>query len=47
MWNIYARYSDIAKHALDVVKSKRLVLTQALDDHNTTETEEQPEGFDR
>ncbi|PWZ41507.1 Protein EI24 [Zea mays] len=41
------RYNDIAKHALDVVKSKSLVLTQSLDAHNVTETKEQPEGFDR
>ncbi|ONM17389.1 Protein EI24-like protein [Zea mays] len=41
------RYNDIAKHALDVVKSKSLVLTQSLDAHNITETKEQPEGFDR
>ncbi|NP_001146823.2 Protein EI24 homolog isoform 1 [Zea mays] len=40
-------YNDIAKHALDVVKSKSLVLTQSLDAHNITETKEQPEGFDR
>lgn len=43
----YARYNDIAKHALDVVKSKSLVLTQSLDAHHVTETKEQPEGFDR
>lgn len=43
----YVRYNDIAKHALDVVKSKSLDLTRALDAHNITEPEDQPEGFDR
>jgi hypothetical protein len=43
----YVRYNDIAKHALDVVKSKSLDSTRALDDCNVTEPEDQPEGFDR
>ncbi|CAL5067823.1 unnamed protein product [Urochloa decumbens] len=40
-------YNDIAKHALEVVKSKSLDSTRALDAHNITEPEDQPEGFDR
>ncbi|XP_062185596.1 protein EI24 homolog isoform X2 [Phragmites australis] len=40
-------YNDIAKHALDVVKSKRLDLTEGLDARNITESEDRPEGFDR
>lgn len=42
----YVRYNDIAKHALDVVKSKGLDATQVLDAHNITESEDRPEGFD-
>ncbi|OEL25563.1 Protein EI24-like protein [Dichanthelium oligosanthes] len=40
-------YNDIAKHALDVVKSKNLDSTRASDAHNITEPEDQTEGFDR
>jgi len=40
-------YNDIAKHALDVVKRKSLDSTRALNAHNITEPEGQPEGFDR
>ncbi|XP_006653417.1 protein EI24 homolog [Oryza brachyantha] len=39
-------YNDIAKHALDVVKSKSLDATKALDAHTISESTERPEGFD-
>nr|CAB3487079.1 unnamed protein product [Digitaria exilis] len=41
------RYNDIAKHALEVVRSTSLDSTRALNAHNITEAEDQPEGFDR
>ncbi|GJN02908.1 hypothetical protein PR202_ga20300 [Eleusine coracana subsp. coracana] len=40
------RYNDIAKHALDVVKSKSLDSTQSLDSYNIAESEDRPDGFD-
>ncbi|KAK3142583.1 hypothetical protein QOZ80_4BG0348550 [Eleusine coracana subsp. coracana] len=40
-------YNDIAKHALDVVKSKSLDSTQSLDSYNIAQSEDRPDGFDR
>lgn len=45
-WPSYFRYSDIAKHALDVVRCKSLDATQVLDTHKISESADRPEGFD-
>lgn len=47
-WPSYARYGDIAKHALAVVKSKKLDASQASDSdpHSTSVSADRPEGFD-